>query len=785
MSFLKGTLSGLSKATTSSRNEEASPGSFLARIRPTDVHDTAALNVLVIEVYNDEWNEACAKGGNPATKHIAHQGALLNTRTQWLKAIITIENSACQIYGKSNLHSSYHCAVARAELPAFTEIIDNTKDCERKSLRHVHVSRHESVLPYTKAEWKKCKDKKKKWMHNPELGLYVINEGTPQWTERIEEIVTSLQLEKGCDYAQEEEGNERGNYACNYGFTGTGKRRDMSPICLPKPQYMAPKNKEAAAAGPEMFASMSDLTRYLCDRHPGIAELHKLKGDILAQEPQRQEFFAKTIHPRNIHDALTLGINCIFYLASLCMPLMNAMQFALLIGHLDNHNDSRPGKNMQTNVNGLFACTDVTRKLGSLYRIFCTVYEKKDCGEYMDRYKHTEPLCKFFKNVVGHMRASDEYSWKLDKLKCASKYREQLIQSKKAGHHYIHVPRMVIKGVQYDNITWFIMKVDDTFGLHLWQILELCYNQVGPLTPLTYFYVYKMWCDNKELPKGSLIKAFFDAAKKVPGHNGCVNGGKRGKLYTRAPFAHPVVLAVIEEGLRQILNQIPTWNAWKVYPRNASVFFAKICWFLQERLPNYGPLQAQELGQLLVRLTVVRHPILALQGYVCTGTKTHSRIRKLLKKKLGKTMSDDEIKQVLDNWWQTDQTYRTISSFTGQSHNDIEHEGCKYGIQWQLGENFLCNRDWTVEEEDEDLLADTDLSVIQDDDDDPPPPPLSPPIPRKARAKGQKKSSAESGHITPSSSPPIPSKAKAGAKGGKKKPSTTDVQEDSTLFGIR
>lgn len=333
--------------------------------------------MLVFEQMTTEWYDAPV---NQLLSTVGKQGGLHPIRRNYTYMVWVFEASSMQQYFVRLLNTTPHYAIRWRHWPDFK------RHLEKNRYKYQFIPQDQSFIPQPSTDETPEDDKP---------FLAVINFGTKEMDDKMVAIIEDgMNLAANFDILSGVEPDEsRGNLQKSYGFSPLGYNRREENHCIAEPQELTGNDDERVR---QKYCAQSKLILYTAGKYPGIKELLGEPDDkVLAM--QRKRLFAQRIHPENILEGNTLGLN---ELSAGTIQAVNIPHFptALLLCHVDVGNDPTPGNQFQhvcsavlaafkdpAQVEDVFNSKTKDGNINSFYRSWEGGYLKHACLQAMIR----------------------------------------------------------------------------------------------------------------------------------------------------------------------------------------------------------------------------------------------------------------------------------------------------------------------------------------------------------------------------------------------------------------
>lgn len=671
----------------------------LLPLRPTHVKDPDCLVVeKMLPGYEDEPDTVTAST-------LPNQGGLHAKRLKFVDTVYTIALSCRGVYGVDQLRRSAHYTlrggvmslkVIQAEIKRIQEAFPHIK--------YIHIGADECFEEPT-AESDGIRDPS-------DDGVTVYNyqsEDCPVSATNLLDDIDLSDHKSLLPYCSKE---KRGNFTLHGGYSSQSytRNRDQRTKSISQPAAFAANEKHQS-----LLQHYPRICRFIDSTPVFERQFVQRRREHFDEDyvSLRADLFSHQINGGNPYfEANTFGGN-VLHEGTARIPKVMGVDTRSLKIHVDKHNDSRPGYSSQVTIHRQYLVVSKTdeeearalleqddfdpfrQDRFSVVRLFEAFYCKKEVGLFMERRKWQHPIISRVEQyideqaepwkmtvptIVQHLHATNDMLNVFD-----NDTRQRVGNGIRLPQGVYQFDRVYTKSWNIGILHDCIRQVHDHFHLFKYQAMELVFCTVFVTTPVMFYKVCKKWMTEDDLPTGSLIKGFLETAKEIVFEDSNAAGNITtnvnmnrlygGKQLTRNTFAKPTQLWILEEGLAYIWKHLPTWNSMTVDWRNRGPCWKNIQEVLIGSLYNVGELQAHTLLHLMIRLEIIKQPLLGSYAAISTSTKTFSRLHDVLKDDADYSAAD--ARDILKDFINRDQLLRAMAHQFDTTVEVAEHVLCK------------------------------------------------------------------------------------------------------------
>jgi len=546
---------------------------MFTRNHPAAVYRKASDLVLLdcfVFVYEELHEDFAVRVPNLSLNNCDYEGGLHPSRLPAIKAVHLIFVSHCQVIVARRLHMTPHYSVAPADVESIHSIAKGANIPVREYVRS------QSYV-------------------NPAGFIRVYNYDTPEFAA-IEPIFSCIPFEDTEKVVGQSKAGSRGNRQVCVGFsTQDLNHRDESSVVIPG------VNKDTRKALPSLVA-LSALAKHL-DVFPIPPS---------AENEDRQNRFARSIHPENILEGATIAINDEKSSLTLCHP--------------DSSNCQQPGFDGSIIVSRLGMVQDSASEGDILWvpqRVVKIGYMRKPCADYQAR-------CYTFGSLVD--RAKEFYFKELPEDRRGisresffSSPFEEVIEGGGLSR-LCNMDKLVFYAAFADPFR----KLIDKYRLSLCDISDLAVVIPWVTEASKFNQILAGWME-VGLPEGSLAVAFGEEAVRK---FGCFSSGPANRM--GVSMNKPIPFDTVRSSQKNILKAVLAINEETVSIgyKAASVAHRKLVRLLSLS-PRLGGVEgcaelgAHHLVAVLVMIGAIHHPVLLTHSKVSTATNTAKRVKDL------------------------------------------------------------------------------------------------------------------------------------------------------------
>ena len=429
--------------------------------------------------------------------------------------------------------------------------------------------------------------------------MSVINEGTPEFTPRLDELTASIPWEALALKLVKADQSERGNRQFGIGYTGQSWDREEDGITRPQ--------KFSGTDDPVIRELFGTLTQVYLEI-TGKTEEELMSDEYFAN--RQRKFAAQLSDVFNGKESATVAGNVQCLGKDPNNIVIPEKLKDPVLTHFDRYNC--PILNDTTNCcNGVVVQHDET---GDYYyvRVSIIAYWKLQIGLTLSKEEWME---------VALGKAEEEMRERIE----SGSFLEDSLPSPQVGS--IEVPINPDKAELYsqnrDSANPLIKKFSKQFTKSI--CTELAYGSALSNNPVHSRFVFDKWSHKKQLPAGNLTLAFLESCVAA---FGSMSGGDNPRW---VPFLNDsVTVSEIAKSLAFLHKEIEELNGLRLTNSEISDKYAKLCESWSAVMFGMGNLSVQTLIHGLVNFGIIHDSRFGEQGYISTSTKAHKQLKKLL-----------------------------------------------------------------------------------------------------------------------------------------------------------